>query len=142
MHSFEIMSLSEEDHCFYVKKAIDGSLLILIIYVDDMLLAGKCKQSLDALKVELHKAFEMKDLGIASHILGMHIHRDREKRLLYLSQKEYIGKVLERFHMQGAKALSTPLPTYCKLSQDDSPKSNDERAEMSKIPYASAVLAV
>lgn len=41
--------------------------------------------------------------------------------------------------MQGAKALYTPLPTYCKLSQEDSPKSNEERAEMSKIPYASAV---
>ena len=117
---------SEEDHYFYVKKAKDGNLLILIIYVDDMLLAGKCMQSLDVLKAELHKAFEMKDLGIASHILGMRIRRDWKKQLLYLSQKEYIGKVLERFHMQGAKALSTPLPMYCKISQEDSPKLDDE----------------
>ena len=34
---------SEEDNCFYVKRAEDGSLLILIIYVDGMLLAGTCK---------------------------------------------------------------------------------------------------
>ena len=66
------MAALKEDHYFYVKRVKDGNLLILIIYVDDMLLAGTCKQSLNALKVELHKAFEMKDLGIASHILGMH----------------------------------------------------------------------
>ena len=41
--------------------------------------------------------------------------------------------------MQGAKALSTPLPTYCKISQEDSPKSIEERAEMSRIPYVLVV---
>ena len=41
--------------------------------------------------------------------------------------------------MQGAKALSTPLPTYYKLSQEDSLKSDEEQAEMSRIPYALAI---
>ena len=43
----------------------------------------------------------MKDLGDANHILGMRIRRDRGQGLLYLSQTEYIGKVLQRFHMEG-----------------------------------------
>ena len=76
---------SEEDHCLYTKKASDGSLLILILYVDDMLIAGSCTQELVALKKELHKTFEMIDLGNANHILGMRILRDRGKRTLYLS---------------------------------------------------------
>ncbi|MCO5608121.1 hypothetical protein L7F22_062326 [Adiantum nelumboides] len=36
------------------------------------------------------------------------------------------------------KALSTPLPAYLKLSKNDCPKSVEEKAEMAKIPYASA----
>ena len=32
---------SEIDHCLYTKQAEDGSLLILILYVDDMLLVGR-----------------------------------------------------------------------------------------------------
>ena len=36
----------------------------------------------------------MKDLGDASHILGMRIVRNTSKKVLFLSQKEYIGKVL------------------------------------------------
>ncbi|MCO5608310.1 hypothetical protein L7F22_062516 [Adiantum nelumboides] len=34
---------------------------------------------------------------------------------------------------------STPLPSYLKLSKDDCPKSDAERAEMAKVPYSSAV---
>ena len=81
----------------------------------------------------------MKDLGDANHILGMRIIKDRTKRILYLSQKDYISKVLQCFNMEGGKAISTPLPPYVKLSAKDSLKSDMEKAEMSKVPYASCV---
>lgn len=76
---------SDHDHCLYTKKAKDGSLLILILYVDDMLIAGKSSIDMNALKAGLHKTFDMKDLGDANHILGMRIVRNRSKGLLYLS---------------------------------------------------------
>ena len=132
-------SRSAMDPCLYTKKARDGSLLILVLYVDDMLIAGKAHDELDALKSQLKKSFEMKDLGQASHILGMRIKRDRHQGLLYLSQREYIHKVLERFRMQDIKPIGCPLPSYVKVSQADCPQTDEQRAEMAKIPYASAV---
>ena len=83
------------DHYLYTKKAKDGSLILLIIYVDDMLIADKSWYEIDALKMGLPKTFDMKDVGDANHILGMRIIQDRNQKLLYSSQKEYIGK--ERF---------------------------------------------
>ena len=103
-----------------------------------MLIAGKSLKEMDVLKKGLHQTFDMKDLGHANHILGMRITRDRNQHLLHLSQEEYIGKVLHRFHMEGGKTISTPLPPHMKLSAKDSPQSDSERAEMAKIPYASA----
>ena len=41
---------SETDHCLYTKQAKDGSLVILILYVDDMLLAGRQMAEISALK--------------------------------------------------------------------------------------------
>ena len=41
--------------------------------------------------------------------------------------------------MDRGKALSTPLPSYVKLSKQDCPKSNEEKAEMDKLPYAYVV---
>ena len=130
---------SETHHCLYTKRAKDGSLIVLILYVDDMLIAGRSGYEIDALKKRLMDAFEMKDLGDANHILGMRIIRDRTKRLLYLSQKDYVSKVLQRFNMERRKAISTPLPPYVKLNAKDSLKSDVEKAEMVKVPYASCV---
>ena len=90
------------------------------------------------LQSKLNYTFDMKDLGNANCILGMRIMRDRQKRLLYLSQTEYIDKVLKRFNMEGGKTVNIPLVLYVKLCLNDCPKSN--KAEMVKVPYSSQQL--
>ena len=52
--------------------------------------------------------FEMEDLGPAQKILGMEITRDRQKGELYLSQRSYIKKVIDRFGMKDAKQFLHP----------------------------------
>ena len=42
----------------------------------------------------------MKDLGEASFVLGIEIHRNRSRGLLGLSQRAYVDRILERFNMQ------------------------------------------
>ncbi|RYA48787.1 hypothetical protein DD599_27040, partial [Enterobacter cloacae complex sp. CH23B] len=128
-----------EDHCLYTKRLNDGSLIILILYVDGMLIAGKSIDEINQLKKMLSAQFSMKDLGDANHFLGMHIKRDRKRGILELSQEKYIHKVLKRFSMQGGKSLSTPMQAYSKLSKEDSPKTVAEKEEMAKVPYSSVV---
>ncbi|MCO5574404.1 hypothetical protein L7F22_028189 [Adiantum nelumboides] len=62
---------SQEDYCLYTQKLSDGSLIILILYVDDMLIAGKSKDEVANLKKSLSTQFAMKDLGDANHFLGV-----------------------------------------------------------------------
>uniref|UniRef100_A0A2N9J6A9 Integrase catalytic domain-containing protein n=1 Tax=Fagus sylvatica TaxID=28930 RepID=A0A2N9J6A9_FAGSY len=106
----------EYDCCVYVRILEDGSYIFLLLYVDDMLIAAKSMCEVNRLKSLLHKEFEMKDLGAAKKILGMEIRRDREARKLWLSQKNYIRKVLEKFSMLDAKPVSTPLANHFRLS--------------------------
>ena len=81
----------------------------------------------------------MKDLGPARQILGMHIIRDRSTKQLWLSQERYVTKVLQRFNMSEAKPVRSTLLANCKLSSKQSPKTKAKKAEMMRIPYASAV---
>jgi transposase InsO family protein len=129
----------EYDCCVYVRILEDGSYIFLLLYVDDMLIAAKSMCEVNRLKSLLHKEFEMKDLGAAKKILGMEIHRDRGARKLWLSQKNYIRKVLEKFSMLDAKPVSTPLANHFRLSGSQCPKNEEEIENMSKVPYASAV---
>ena len=69
----------------------------------------------------------------------MEIRRDRETRKLWLSQKNYIRNVLEKFSMLDAKPVSTPLVNHFRLSGSQCPMNEVEIKNMSKVPYASAV---
>lgn len=53
----------------------------------------------------------MTDLGPCSYYLGMSIRRDRQNRILYLSQETYIHKVLHQFQMNDCTPVSTPIDT-------------------------------
>ncbi|KAL5821701.1 hypothetical protein ACOSQ3_023583 [Xanthoceras sorbifolium] len=128
----------QADHCCYIKR-FDNSFIILLLYVDDMLIAGSDMQEIMNLKRELSKQFAMKDLGAAKQILGMRIKRDTKSGTLLLSQAEYIKKVLSRFNMQDAKPVSTPLGIHFRLSKEQSLKTEEERTHMAKVPYASAI---
>jgi hypothetical protein len=81
----------------------------------------------------------MKDLGVAKQILGMKIIRDKASSTLKISQAEYVKKILSRFSMDEAKSVSTPLGSHFKLTKDQSPKTDQEKAYMNKVPYASAI---
>lgn len=49
----------------------------MTIYADDLLLAGNDMESINYMKLELAKTFEMQDLGEAEMCLGLEIERDK-----------------------------------------------------------------
>ena len=104
--------ISDRDHCLYTNQANHVNFIILNFYVDDMLIARTSFDEVANLKSKLHAGFDMKDFGDANHILGMCIVQNREKKMLFLSQPEYIGKVLLHFNMEGGKVWSTLLPFH------------------------------
>ncbi|MCO5561943.1 hypothetical protein L7F22_015569 [Adiantum nelumboides] len=53
---------SQEDHYLYTRKANNGSLIILILYVDDMLIIGKSTDEINQLKKMLGTQFSMKEM--------------------------------------------------------------------------------
>ena len=126
------------DQCIYCKVS-GRKFIFLILYVDDILLASSDLGLLHETKRMLSNNFDMKDLGEASFVLGIEIHRNRSCRLLGLSQRAYVDRVLERFSMQLCKPGIAPVCKGDKLSLAQCPQSDIEKAQMKNIPYASAL---
>ena len=126
------------DQCIYCKVS-GRKFIFLILYVDDILLASSDLGLLHETKRMLSNNFDMKDLGEASFVLGIEIHRNRSCRLLGLSQRAYVDRVLERFSMQLCKPGIAPVCKGDKLSLAQCPQSEIEKAQMKNIPYASAL---
>ena len=84
------------DHCCYFKQ-FDSSYIILLLSVDDMLIAKLNMREINRIKRQMSEEFEMKDMGTPKQILGMSIIRDRAEGTLKLSQEKYDEKLLQKF---------------------------------------------
>ena len=69
----------------------------------------------------------------------MKLSENHNQQQLFLSQTDYIGRVLEHFNMQSARSASTPLPISLRLSQRVCPTSGPEGEDMRSVPNAPAV---
>lgn len=127
------------DSCVYFKEISENRFIYPLLYVDDMLLACQDMKDINKIKELLKAEFEMKELGPAKKVLGFEILRNRDKGILYLSQKGYVEKVLSRYGMSAAKSVITPLAQHFKLSIKDSPGTDQEKAYVERVPYSSVV---
>ena len=108
------------------------------MWMNYILLECNDKNMLHETKNFLSSHFDMKDLGEASYVLGIEIHRDRAQGVLGLSQKAYIEKMLKRYNLDKCNTSPVPLQNGDKLNGSQCPKNDFERSKMSNIPYASA----
>ena len=54
------------------------------------------------------RSFSKKDLGEATHILGLKIYKDILRRLIRLSMSTYLDKILKEFKMDQSKKEFLP----------------------------------
>ena len=124
----------ESDHSIYT-QIHSNEVLIITIYVDDLLLVGSNLCLINDFKTILSNEFKMKDLGEANFILGIKI--ERSANCLYLSQEEYLTRVLKRFNMTNCKSTRTPLELGTKSCL--SKPSTHEKIDSQNYPYREAI---
>ncbi|XP_068321563.1 secreted RxLR effector protein 161-like [Pyrus communis] len=78
-------------------------------------------------------------MGEAHYVLGIEIIRDKKGKLLGLSQKGYIERVLTRFNIEHCNCANVPVNKGDKFSRQQSPKNELEKEKIKLKPYASLV---
>jgi hypothetical protein len=130
--------MSSLDHCVYVWRDKE-KLALLLFYVDDILLASNSPDMMKETKFCLGSKFEMKDMGPANYVLGIRISRDRDSKLIYLDQENYLEKILKRFKMEDCRPVSTPVSKGTIPNKSMCPTNKIELEEMIAVSYAPAV---
>ena len=129
---------NRDEPCVY-RKASGDDVVFLVLYVDDILIMGNNIPKLQEVKDYLGSCFSVKDLGEAAYILGIKIYRDRSRRLIGLCQTAYIDKILKRYGMYDSKKGYLPMEVEHGLSLGVGASTDEEKAYMKTVPYASAV---
>jgi hypothetical protein len=87
-------------------RTID-SLLLLVLYVDDLLINGFLTSTIVAVKRIIHDRFLMTDMDPLHFFLGLEISQDASG--IKLSQAKYAQYLIEIFHMTDFKYAPNPF---------------------------------
>ena len=93
-----------------------GVIIYMLVYVDDIVLAGSSSAAVEKLVTTLSGSFPVKDLGRLEYFLGIEATYNSEG--LVLSQHKYALDLLHRANMEQCRSVTTPMSTFDKLSRD------------------------
>ena len=94
------------------------------IYVDDIVYTRSSAEMMNEFKYEMMSKYEMPDLGLLRHVLGMGV--TQIEGSMFIHWKKYTLTLLEKFVLKDCKPVSTPLVATDKLRRDDNYEYADE----------------
>ncbi|KAK2997578.1 hypothetical protein RJ639_026059 [Escallonia herrerae] len=97
---------SHADHTLFTYRKRDVFLSVLV-YVDDLILAGNNITTCSSFKKYLNDCFKLKDLGPLKYFLG--IEAARGPRGLFLSQHKYALDILSESGLSASKPAAFPM---------------------------------
>ena len=109
---------NQTEPCLFMKKDASG-ILFIVVYVDDLTITGSNLLSIQDFKVNMAKAFKMKDMGEMKTYLGLEVSRDRDARTITIRQEKYIEKILGKFPVEDMKVYTTPMEANHELTRED-----------------------
>jgi hypothetical protein len=103
------------DHSLFTLHR-NSTFTALLVYVDDIILAGNSLAEFTRIKQLLDSQFKIKDLGQLKYFLGIEVAHSQHG--ISICQRKYCLDLLHDTGLLGAKPAKTPLDPSVKLHQD------------------------
>jgi len=97
---------SNSDYSLFIHKTT-STCTSLLVYVDDIILAGNSMEVINKTKSIMHHTFRIKDLGKLKYFLGFKI--SSTKKGIHMCQRKYALDILNETGMINNKPCQTPL---------------------------------
>jgi hypothetical protein len=101
-----------------------GVQIYMVVYVDDIVIAGSSSVAVDRLISSLSESFPIKDLGNLEYFLGLEATYNSGG--MVLTQRKYALDLLHRVSMENCRPTLTPLATTENLARDTGTVSGTE----------------
>ncbi|CAN1189995.1 Retrovirus-related Pol polyprotein from transposon TNT 1-94 [Linum perenne] len=105
---------SVSDYSLFTKKTEKG-IVTMLVYVDDLIIAGDDELIIQEVKQFLAKEFKVRDLGKLKYFLGLEIARSATG--ISVCQRKYSLELLQDTGYIGSKPINAPTDMKTRLSQ-------------------------
>ena len=86
-----------------------NDVMMVLVYVDDLLVAIKCEEDVNYVKAQIADRVEVVDKGAVRLFLNMEVERENPTGTISLSQQSYIRKLVSEYGMEDSRPVATPL---------------------------------
>lgn len=100
-----------------MKKDVNGSILYVCLYVDDLIFTGNNPSMFEAFKQTMVQEFEMIDIGLMAHFLGIEVMQKEDG--IFIFQTKYAKDILKRFGMETCNTVTTPVESGVELKKSE-----------------------
>jgi len=97
--------------------------MVLLVYVDDVILARNSMTKIERIKTSLHRTFKIKYLGPLKYFMGLKV--ARSSKGIHLCQRKYALDILSEIGMLDYKPSQSPLMNNTKILYDKAPLVKD-----------------
>jgi len=108
---------SKVDPCLYTWSHTVHGLVYVLVYVDDLIVAGKSLEGVQMVKASVSASFDVRDMGEVKDFIGMKVMRDRAAKVITLRDPGHFSSLLEAFQMEKSAPNKTPMVSGAKLSK-------------------------
>ena len=122
--------------CMFIKY-INGCIMIVLVYVDDILIAGANDSDVATLVLAFKDRFKISDSGEVDVYLSIHVERNIARREIYLDQCDYIEQIWKTFKGVENTSVTTPLQQNWRIVIDEelAQASDKDREFVHAFPY-------
>lgn len=127
------------DSCIYIKQENTGTTIVMI-YVDDIIIAAPNEQTIANLHHQLNSKFKVNQTTL-NRCLGFQLHQDRSQHSLSVNKDDYTKQLIGQ-HSKFIHQISfrkTPMDTNAHLSRDQCPSDDTAKQDMEHLPYRSII---
>ncbi|CAL2244404.1 unnamed protein product [Prunus armeniaca] len=94
------------------------SVVILLLYVDDIIITGSDTQVVQSVIDSLGEVFDMKDIGRLTYFLGLEVHY-QDNGDIFVNQAKYARDLFKKAGMDTCKPCLTPIKPHQSVLKDE-----------------------
>lgn len=107
----------DNEQTLFTKKSIEGKVIIINVYVDDLIFSSNDKIMMIKFKSSMMREFDMPDLQKMFFFLGIEVLQSSDG--ICICQKKYVLVVLKRFGIMKSNSGKNPIVPGCKITKDE-----------------------
>ena len=133
-----VLTRCDSDSCVYYRRQEEGEITIVCIFVDDGLICTNTKTVSVSILNHLNTHFDIRSLP-ADRFVWLDILRDRPNRKFYVSQVDFVNKILKKFNLDLCLPKSVPADPNASLTASMSPNSSPDAINPLSTRYRKAI---